>query len=123
MDRTAWVVVILCVIGLVLWQTWVVRQSTTRPAAVSASPAPGESAPAISPSATAAPVITPAPVATPAPTPVAPTFALKTETLSNSDVELRFTNRGGGISEAVLAHHKAEHEKPVALNAPEYLPV
>jgi hypothetical protein len=32
-----------------------------------------------------------------------PTFAEKVETLRNSDFELRFTNRGGGIAEALCS--------------------
>ena len=52
-----------------------------------------------------------------------PAFALKTETISNGDVELHVTNRGGGISEAVLLKHKTENEKPVSLNSPKYLPI
>ena len=56
---------------------------------------------------------TPATLApSPSPTPVSevaapsreqvPSFPEKIETLRNSDVELRLTNRGGGIKEAVL---------------------
>ncbi|MEY2531111.1 MAG: YidC/Oxa1 family rane protein insertase [Verrucomicrobiota bacterium] len=123
MDRTAWVAVILCVLGLVAWEGWIFHQSTLKPTTVAASPAPGSPPPAPVASASAAPLASVAPVATPAPAPTTPSFALKTETLRNGDVELHFTNRGGGISEAVLLNHKAEHGRPVSLNSPEYLPI
>ncbi len=61
--------------------------------------------------------------ATPAPA-APPAFAEKTETLSNSDVELRLTNRGGGISEARLLNHKGENgQGVVVLNSPDRLPI
>src|SRR5438445_441132 len=117
MDRTAWAAVIFCVIGLVLWEWWTINHAPPRPAAITASPVPGSPAPLTLPSATAGPVASSAPAttATPAPTPTVPSFAEKTETLSNGDVELHFTNRGGGISEAVLPKHKGEQDKLVVL--------
>jgi YidC/Oxa1 family membrane protein insertase len=126
MDRTAWIVVILCAIGLVLWEWWTIRQtpprtSTTAPSSFASATAAPFASPL--PVATAAPLATSVSVATPTPAATVPPFAVKTETLSNGDVELHFTNRGGGISEAVLPKHKAEHDKPVSLNSPEYLPI
>jgi YidC/Oxa1 family membrane protein insertase len=119
MDRTAWIAVTLCVIGLVLWEIYVSRQMqhprpSTSPAATSA---PVPSTPVVA--ASAAP--SPSPVATPAAA-VAP-FAEKIETLRNADVELRLTNRGGGIAEAVLLNHRAEQHRRVVLNAPERMPI
>src|SRR5437899_4013610 len=52
-----------------------------------------------------------------------PTFAEKVETLRNSDVELRFTNRGGGIAEAIMFNHMAEDGKRVTLNSPKHTPI
>lgn len=122
MDRTAWVAVIFCVIALVLWEWWTVGRAPPRPLAITASPAPVSS---VSPAASAsiAPPASVLPTATPTPAATIPPFALKTETLSNGDLELHFTNRGGGISEAILPKHKAEHEKRVSLNSPEYFPI
>jgi YidC/Oxa1 family membrane protein insertase len=62
---------------------------------------------------------TPGPSATPA------QFEEKTETLRNSDVELHLTNRGGGISEAVLLNYPAEVGKSerVTLNSPARTPI
>src|SRR5438132_8798677 len=121
MDRTAWIVVALCVVGLVLWEIYLAKQMTPRPAPVSV--APGQT------SATATPVIL---APSPSPTPVAeaapssaptPTFAEKIETLRNSDVELRLTNRGGGIKEAVLLRQVAENGQRVVLNSAESAPI
>src|SRR5438128_8305762 len=121
MDRTAWIVVALCVVGLVLWEIYLAKQMTPRPASVSA--APGQT------SATATPAIL---APSPSPTPVAeaapsseptPSFAEKIETLRNSDVELRLTNRGGGIKEAVLLRQIAEKGQRVALNSGQRAPI
>src|SRR5881409_388595 len=121
MDRTAWIVVALCVVGLVLWEIYLAKQMTPRPAPVSV--APGQT------SATATPIIL---APSPSPTPVAeatpsseptPSFAEKIETLRNSDVELRLTNRGGGIKEAVLLRQIAEKGQRVALNADQSAPI
>ncbi|HKR54200.1 MAG TPA: membrane protein insertase YidC [Chthoniobacterales bacterium] len=124
MDRTAWIAVILCVLGLFAWQIWTSRQAAPRPAAATTpSPAgPGISAtPAASAAATVAaqPAVgsTAAPSATPLP------FAERTETLRNSDVELHFTNRGGGIAQAILLNYPAEHDESVTLNSPARLPI
>jgi YidC/Oxa1 family membrane protein insertase len=124
MDRTAWVAVILCVAGLVVWEGWILRQSALRPAPVFAPPAPEvATSPTAVASASATPLASAAPTATPAPAATIPPFALKTEKISNGEVELHVTNRGGGISEAVLLKHKIENEKPVFLNSPKFLPI
>src|SRR5438874_12879193 len=98
MDRTAWIVITLCVIGLVLWEIYISRQMPPRRAV-----APS---PSVTPLLSATPIAasSPAPAASPAASPAeaSPSFAQKTETLRNRDVELRLTNRGGGIAEAVL---------------------
>jgi YidC/Oxa1 family membrane protein insertase len=125
MDRTAWVAVILCVIGLVLWEWWTISHTPPRTAPIATSVVSNSPAPSNFPGATAAPLASAVPAATASPTPTSttPSFPLKSETLSNGDVELHFTNRGGGISEAVLPNHKAENGKLVVLNSPEHLPI
>src|SRR3977135_1154631 len=124
MDRTAWVAIILCVIGLVLWEWWTISQTPPRPSTIAASPPPVSPTPSSLASATVAPLASPLPgVTAPTPPVAGPSFPLKTETLSNGDVELHFTNRGGGISEAVLPKHRAEHDTLVVLNSPEHLPI
>src|SRR5207244_13284527 len=52
-----------------------------------------------------------------------PSFAEKIETLRNSDVELRLTNRGGGIKEAVLLRQIAEKGQRVVLNSAQNAPI
>ena len=118
MDRTAWIVVILCVIGLVLWELYLVKQTPPRPAPVSVTP--GQTSPATT-------IASPTPLASPevaqrAAEPV-PSFPEKIETLRNSDVELRLTNRGGGIKEAVLLRQVAENGQRVVLNSAESAPI
>ena len=121
MDRTAWIVVILCVIGLVGWQIYVAKQISPRPAPINV--ASGQ------PSSTATPQIlepsaTPAvPEATPKAAEPVSSFAEKIETLRNSDVELRLTNRGGGIKEAVLLRQMAEKGQRVVLNSAQSAPI
>jgi YidC/Oxa1 family membrane protein insertase len=118
MDRTAWIAVTLCVIGLVLWQIYLVKQPPPRPAPVNVA---SEQA---SPTAS---IASPTPLAAPATAPKAaepvPSFPEKIETLRNSDVELRLTNRGGGIKEAILLKQVAEKGKPVVLNSADSAPI
>src|SRR4030095_11496689 len=118
MDRTALVACALCVSGLVLWQIYLVKQTPPRPAPVNAAP---EQA---SPTASTAP---PTPLAAPAAPPKAaepvPSFPEKIETLRNSEVELRLTNRGGGIKEAILLRQVAEKGEPVVLNSADSAPI
>src|SRR4030095_139081 len=122
MDRTAWIVVTLCVIGLVLWELYLPNQTPPRPARVNITP--GQAAPTATPSVFGA---SPTPLAAPevaqkAAEPV-PSFPEKIETLRNSDVELRLTNRGGGIKEAILLRQAAEKGKPVVLNSADSAPI
>src|SRR5438874_302221 len=121
MDRTAWIVVALCVIGLVVWEIYLAKQIAPRPAPVSV--AAGQTSPTAAP-AILAPSPLPTPVAEAAPG-IAPTpsFAEKIETLRNSDVELHLTNRGGGIKEAVLLRQIAEKGQRVVLNSDQSAPI
>ena len=121
MDRTAWIVVALCVVGLVVWEIYLVKQTPPpRPAPVGV--APGQSFPTTTP-AILAPSPTPVAEATPSSGESAPSFAEKIETLRNSDVELHLTNRGGGIKEAVLLKQVAEKGQPVILNSDKSAPI
>jgi YidC/Oxa1 family membrane protein insertase len=121
MDRTAWIVVILCVVGLVGWQVYVAKQMSPRPAPInvaSGQPSPTATPKVLEPSPTPA-------VAETTPTTAGPvsSFAEKIETLRNSDVELRLTNRGGGIKEAVLLKQMAEKGQRVVLNSAQSVPI
>ncbi|MGZ5001928.1 MAG: membrane protein insertase YidC, partial [Chthoniobacterales bacterium] len=127
MDRQAWVAVTLCAIGLVFYVVYTSQHppQVVRPPLATASPS--ASAPEVATASPAAPrsdiAPAPAPEATPAPA-TAPAFEEKIETLRNSDVELRLTNRGGGISEVHLLNHQLEKDRSdVILNSPDRLPI
>ena len=128
MDRTAWIAITLCVLGLIAWEIWIARQPLPLPAVATAPSAPplASGIPATSaPSAVATPVQPAGTAATPGPSATPAQFEEKTETLRNSDVELHLTNRGGGISEAVLLNYPAEVGKSerVTLNSPARIPI
>ena len=121
MDRTAWIVVILCVIGLVGWQIYIAKQISPRPAPInvaSGQPSPTATPKVFEPSPTPAVAETTPKTAEPV-----SSFAEKIETLRNSDVELRLTNRGGGIKEAVLLRQMAEKGQRVVLNSAQSAPI
>jgi YidC/Oxa1 family membrane protein insertase len=121
MDRTAWIVVSLCVIGLVVWQIYVAKQMPPRPAPVNV--ASGQASPTATPKVFEASLPPAAPEATPKSPESVPSFSEKTETLRNSDVELRLTNRGGGIKEAILLKQIAEKGQLVVLNSGQSTPI
>src|SRR5438874_890400 len=129
MDRTAWIAITLCVLGLIAWEIWIARQPLPPPAVA---PAPSSAAPLASgtplvsaPSAVVTPAPPPATAATAAPSATPAQFEEKTETLRNSDVELRLTNRGGGVSEAILLNYPAEvgESERVTLTSPARIPI
>ena len=120
MDRTAWIAVALCVIGLVLWELYLVKQTPPSGAPVTAAPGQVSPVPTVSVSASTPPVVAAPP---PKAAETAPSFPERIETLRNSDVELRLTNRGGGIKEAVLLNQIAEGDKRVILNSPQHTPI
>jgi YidC/Oxa1 family membrane protein insertase len=120
MDRTAWIVVSLCTLGLIGWSVYGYKQQLLlRQQQVVAMASP---TPAASPSASAATTVLPAPSATPQTQPT-PAFAEKTETLRNDDVELHLTNRGGGIREAVLLNQVRQGNDRVTLNSKDLPPI
>src|SRR5437660_12932328 len=123
MDRTAWIAVILCVVGLVLWEVYLAKQIRPKPlAAPGTTAAPVSSTPVIAPSAPPSSA-SPAPEAAAVAAETIPAFQEAVETLRNSDVELRLTNRGGGIAEAIMLSHIAEDAKRVVLNSARHTPI
>src|SRR2546423_6074492 len=123
MDRQAWTVITVCVIGLIAWYAYTASHSPPPPPApVAASATPGSSA---TPASTATAAPTPLTASSPSATPAEslPTFAEKTETVTNGDVELHLTNRGGAITEAVLLNHSADNGNRVELNSPDRTPI
>src|SRR5437660_6460681 len=129
MDRTAWIAIIFCVLGLIAWEIWIARQPQPPPAVATA---PSPPVPTLSgtpfASATATVASTerqPGSVPTAAPTATPTQLEEKTETVRNSDVELHLTNRGGGVSEAILLNYPAEvgESERVTLNSPARIPI
>src|SRR5205814_996906 len=105
MDRTAWIAITLCVLGLIAWEIWIARQPLPPPAVATAPSAPplASDIPAASaPSAVATPVQQAGTAAIPGPSATPAQFEEKTETLRNSDVELHLTNRRGALRESRL---------------------
>jgi YidC/Oxa1 family membrane protein insertase len=125
MDRQAWIAITLCVLGLIGWYAYTATHlPPPRPIVAAPSPsAEASSSPAAATSASAS--ASPVSPASPSPSPAesAPTFAEKSETMTNGDVELHLTNRGGAITEAVLINHTGENGNRVALNAPDRIPI
>src|SRR5205085_5462445 len=101
MDRQAWIAISLCVLGLIGWYAYTATHLPPPApvvAAPSATPAAGNS-PATAASASSSP--SPVATASASPLPVSaeppPSFVEKSETMTNGDVELHVTNRGGAI--------------------------
>jgi len=122
MDRTAWIAVALCVVGLVLWELYLAKQAPPRRAPIAVGPEQVSPVPTTSASASASPAVA-APAIPAKAAEATPSFPEKIETLRNSDVELRLTNRGGGIKEAVLLNQVAEKGERVVLNSVEFAPI
>jgi len=128
MDRTAWIVIVLCVVGLIGYQ-WFYTEQYVKPAEEAARAAE-EAATAASPAeadATASPTGTPAtavatPTATPAPTPEA-SLSARTEVLGGEKAEYLFNNDTGGIEQVNLLLHTGENEEAVALNGDNKMPI
>ncbi len=133
MDRKAWIVVILCVAGLGLWQWTYVKYYAPTPeqraaaqrAVEAAKAAPADGSPAPSATAVAAP---PAPAAAvpartqplAAPVPVVPR---ERHEVSTGLAKFVFVSDAGGIEKAVLLGHMGENGGKVTLNIPEALPI
>src|ERR1051326_4221764 len=100
MDRQAWIAVTLCIVALFAWQIYVAKHTPSPPVQTALTPAPSASTTA-SAASTAQPAVAPSPSpneSTPTPTPAPRPFVERTATLSNSDLQLLLTNRGGGIA-------------------------
>ena len=126
MDRQAWIAITLCVIGLVLWQIYMMKHPTPVSARLAPSPSPSVSIAPLRPSSPVAAklflLLRPSATPPPAESRFRPSRRKK-EILRNSDMELRLTNRGGAISEVVLLNHVAEGSQRVVLNSPDRAPI
>jgi YidC/Oxa1 family membrane protein insertase len=124
MDRTAWLAVVLCVLALVVWEFYVVKQTTLKPppnnaATLSATPSPAPLA-VVSPTPL---VAAPISGATPTPAVTVPPFPEVTEKLRNADFELQLTNRGGGVKQVVLLNHTTDEGNRLILHSPDRTPI
>ena len=123
MDRTAWIAVVSCIIGLFAWQYYFskayppVSTPAPTPAAATASPGP-EASPALT-SGKPEPVRD---VAAPMPAPAVAEARLQVVT---PQLKLTFTNLGGGIAEAepLGKEHLAEDGLNVELNHAGHIPI
>ena len=123
MDRTAWIAVTLCVIGLASWTWYTSKQLPPRPAPATLS---ASATPIVAPSASTipSPASSPIPAASAAPSASpTPSFERQTQVLRNDDVELTITNRGGGIEQAKLLNQIAQGDQRVVLNSTEQTPI
>lgn len=115
MDRKSWIVVILCVAGLGLWQWANVKYYTPTPEQREAARRAAESA-----RAQETPRPTPIPetraVAPPDSTPEVSHVPVERFSISTELAEFVFVSDAGGIEKAVLSRHLGEGDKPVVLN-------
>ena len=127
MDRTALVVVTLCIAGLFGWFYYTSKYppplATTAPAAAAASASPTAAPSPLATGTTEAVANQTAPA--PAPTPAAETVAPVEFVWQTPQIEFRFTNLGGGITEAIPQgkEHLAEDGKQVMLNDAGRIPI
>ena len=125
MDRKAWIVVIVCVAALGLWQWAYVRYYAPTPEQLAEQRRAAEQAQAAqaTPSPAARPVATPVPI--PA-TPAAPEQAAvprETRTVKTGLADFKFASDAGGIAAIELIDHIGENGANVALNIPQALPI
>lgn len=101
MDRTAWIAVILSVIGLISWEVYVARHyPPSAPIVAAAKPAPGPLAITSGKPEAVVDRQAPAPAA-PADAQTGAVVAEQIESVITPKLELHFTNLGGGIAEAI----------------------
>ncbi|HVF72548.1 MAG TPA: membrane protein insertase YidC [Chthoniobacterales bacterium] len=123
MDRQAWIAVTLCILGLIGWYAYTASHLPPPRPRVAPTPTAEPALAASQPAPSASPAQSTAPSPPAAPSPSAAPFAEKTDVLANADIELRLTNRGGAITEAVLLNHVLDNTNRVSLNAPERIPI
>lgn len=106
MDRKAWIIIVLCSLGIVINAYYAnhnarlqqeVAAEAAKKAAATAPATPG------APAAAGTSSTTPGPVATAGTAPAASEVPEESHTLTSGSVTWHFTNRGAGISHAVLA--------------------
>ncbi len=113
MDRKAWIVVSLCVAGLIAYYYYygMAYKPVRKPV------------PAVAAAATATPAA-PTPLQTPAGTPKPSTMEARNESLSaHGSADYIFSNDTGGIETAILLMHRGENRQSLALNGSRDMPI
>jgi YidC/Oxa1 family membrane protein insertase len=128
MDRQAWIAITLSIIGLVVWEVYFVSKYPAAPAAKTSAAVAGQASPAAG--APAPPLLTtakPEVVIDSREAAAAPAANVpeQIETIQTSQIDLRFTNLGGGIAEAIPLGHRnlAENGENVKLNHAGHIPI
>lgn len=116
MDRKAWIVIVICVAALGLWQWAYVKYYP---------PVPAREMAAATQPALPAPTPAPAMATAPPPAPARPVSDVPREqfTISTGLAEFVFTSGEGGIRSVILPGHLGENGNKVALNIPEAAPI
>ncbi len=116
MDRTAWIVVILCSLGLAYWWT---NQPKPEPRPIEATPTEGTATPA--PAATEGQVENPEnPESQDPGAPVPAKVDEEIVTLKTKTAEFALTNIGGGVATAKLLDHASSYREDVPVTLNEY---
>lgn len=128
MDRKAWIVIILCVVALGLWQWAYMKYYAPTPEQQAEARRLAEEVQAAAESTPApTPVSTPAPAAPEAPAvvtdPDQPQVPREVRKVTSGLAEFYFASDLGGLEKIVLTGHMGENGANVALNIPEALPI
>ena len=137
MDKQAWIVVTLCLVGLVSWQIYFSSKYPPLPVTPKAPPAVAGATPGTG--ATPAPARESLPAVTsgkpdfvddrketgPAAAPATPAAPEQTEVVTTRQIELHFTSLGGGIADAIPLgkEHIVEDGKDIQLNHAGRIPI
>ena len=126
MDRKAWIVIVLCIASLGLWQWAYVKYYSPTPEQAAEAARIVEQARAVETSATPAP--TPAPPDRPsepaeAPPVAAPRVPREQIKVATGLAEFYFESDSGGLARVVLLGHMGEQGANVTLNIPEAMPI
>ncbi len=127
MDRKAWIVVVLCVAALGLWQWAYVQYYAPTPEQLDEQRRAAEEAQAAAPTPAPVAETTAATRAPAAPAPAAPaeepSVPRETRTVTTGLADFQFASDTGGIASIELLDHLGEDGANVALNIPQALPV
>ena len=125
MDRKAWIVVIMCIVGLGLWQWAYVKYYSPTPEQVAEAKRVAEQAKASAVAATPAPTPVTAPVVaeTRVVTPAVPSVSRVETNIATGLAEFVFVSDAGGLARVELTGHLGEDGANVTLNIPEAMPI